>query len=215
MTNVTVTNLVTTTGLEARIFQLAEREPFITSGDLAEAYGSTVKRINQAVKRNPDRFPGDFCFELTESEIGFLRSQNVTANDKSVHSVKARYAPLVFTHAGAMMLSSVLKTPVAAQVSVIIHRAFAEMEQQALRDVQNTLLKLQTEVMARKPSRTMVVQMVKSGWDFHTIWKNIALSRARLADLIRELALLELIEALPEGTPPPERRAQHDLFKES
>ncbi len=200
--------LETVAGVEARIFTLQHRPPFMVASDLAEIYGTTPKALNQAVKRNPDRFPDDFMFSLTEGEIGVLRSQNVTAN---AISSKARYQPLVFTHAGAYGLSAVLKTPVAAQVSVIIHRAFAAMEARALQEAQMLLEKIGAEAISRKPSRYLAKAGSDQGYSFAQI-KALgpdSLSAPKLARTLRELKMLGMIAHLPDGTPD---EAQIQLF---
>lgn len=190
--------LETVAGVEARIFTLQDRPPFMVAGDLAEIYGSEPRYINRAVARNPERFPEDFMFVLTEAEIETLRFQNGTANPVST---KARYAPQVFTHAGALMLSAVLKTPVAAEVSVIIHRAFAAMEARAIKDAQLLLLKIQNEAMVRKPSRIAAKALTDEGLSFSQIHAMTTASAPKLARTLRELKMLGLIERLPEGTP--------------
>jgi len=78
--------------------------------DLAELYGVTTKRLNEQVKRNIDRFPEDFVFQLTEEEAEALRSQNATSNKGRGGQ---RYKPYVFTEHGAVMLANVLKSKVA------------------------------------------------------------------------------------------------------
>lgn len=166
--------------------------------DLAEVYGTSVRALNQAVSRNSNRFPDDFMFVLTEMETMDLRSQNVTAN---VVSTKARYATIVFTHAGANALSGVLKTPVAAGMSVAVHRAFAAMEQKALDDVTFLLAKLQSETTRRKPTRVQVIDGVRAGFDFETIQRMGSTSKPKLAMVARECLALGLIAALPSGTP--------------
>jgi hypothetical protein len=76
--------------------------------DLAGLYKVELKALNQAVKRNLERFPADFMFKLTQAEWAFLRSQFVTAN-KNIS--KVRYLPYVFTEHGVLMLSNVLNSP--------------------------------------------------------------------------------------------------------
>ena len=74
----------------------------LLDSDLAELYGVEVKRLNESVKRNIERFPSDFMFKLTQKEWNILRSQIVTANrDIS----KVRFSPFVFTEHGVLMLS--------------------------------------------------------------------------------------------------------------
>lgn len=82
--------------------------------DLAELYDVETKALNQAVKRNIQRFPEDFMFQLRRQEANFLRSQNVTL--KRGHHLK--YLPYAFTEHGILMLSSVLSSPRAIQVNI-------------------------------------------------------------------------------------------------
>lgn len=185
-------------GIQARIFTLPNRPPFLIAADMAEVYGTTVSRINEAVSRNPERFPEDFRFTLTEAETVDLRSQNATAN---TISTKARYAPVVFTHAGALMLSAVLKTPTAAQVSVIIHRAFAAIEQATLSEVRYLLVKLRTEETILKRIRFMVCEGVQQGLTFEGIWRMSNYSKPKVAAALRECFHMGLINRLPAGMP--------------
>ena len=92
--------------------------------DLARLYGVTTKALNQAVKRNADRFPEDFAYQLTEQEVTDLRSQIVTSKTSRGGS---RYRPWVFTEHGVAMLASVLKSPQAARVNIEIIRAFVRL----------------------------------------------------------------------------------------
>lgn len=200
-----MTTLFDVSGIQARIFTLPNRPPFLIAADLAEVYGTTVSRINEAVSRNPDRFPEDFRFTLSEAETDALRSQNATAN---TISTKVRFAPVVFTHAGALMLSAVLKTPTAAQVSVIIHRAFAAIEQASLSEVRYLLVKLRTEELTRKRIRMQVVAGMTAGHGFEGIRRMGNYSGPALALAIRECLALGLIDRLPKGMP----AMQPDLF---
>ena len=91
--------------------------------DLAELYQVETKVFNQAVKRNMERFPKEFCFQLTREEYNSLRSQIVTSKGKGGR----RYLPYVFTEQGIAMLSAVLRSDVAIQVSIRIMNTFVEM----------------------------------------------------------------------------------------
>jgi hypothetical protein len=82
--------------------------------DLAMLYGVEAKVLNQAVKRNVERFPNDFRFQLTKEEC--LRSQIVTLNEKQGHHLK--YMPYAFTEQGVAMLSSVLRSQTAIEVNI-------------------------------------------------------------------------------------------------
>ena len=91
--------------------------------DLAILYGVEAKVLNQAVKRNVERFPNDFRFQLTKEEC--LRSQIVTLNEKQGQHLK--YMPYAFTEQGVAMLSSVLRSQTAIEVNIQIMRAFVSM----------------------------------------------------------------------------------------
>lgn len=100
----------------------------ILDSDVAMLYHYTTKNINKAVKRNIDRFPEYFCFQLTEMEFQNLRFQFGTLNKKVNNGdVTRKYVPYVFTEQGISMLSGVLKNEIAVKVSVNIMRAFVEM----------------------------------------------------------------------------------------
>jgi phage regulator Rha-like protein len=91
--------------------------------DLAHLYSVETKALKQAVRRNIDRFPADFMFELTREENKSLRSQNVTLK-RGQHS---KYLPFAFTEQGVAMLSSVLKSDRAIQVNIQIMRTFTQL----------------------------------------------------------------------------------------
>ena len=95
--------------------------------DLASLYGVETKVFNQAVRRNVERFPEDFMFQLTEAEAESLRSQIVTLN--AGRGRHAKYAPLAFTEQGVAMLSSVLKSKQAIQINLGIMRTFVRIRQ--------------------------------------------------------------------------------------
>ena len=96
--------------------------------DLADLYGVTVIRMNEQVRRNLDRFPEDFVFQLTLEEAGAVfASRSQFAILKRGQNLK--YAPFVFTEHGAVMLASVLKSPVAVQASIQVVRAFIRLRE--------------------------------------------------------------------------------------
>lgn len=110
--------------------------------DLAEMYGVETRVLNQAVKRNIDRFPSDFMFQLTENEFQNWKSQIVISN-----SVKMglRRRPYAFTELGVSMLSSVLNSKTAIQINMGIMRAFVAVRQLVLNQP-DKIQKLQEEV---------------------------------------------------------------------
>jgi len=95
--------------------------------DVAKLYNYETKKINQAVKRNIKRFPERFCFQLNENEVENLRSQFVTSSLEKENYGGRRYLPYVFTEQGIAMLSGLLKSEIAIQVSINIMDAFVEM----------------------------------------------------------------------------------------
>src|SRR5208283_4086939 len=94
---------------------LIRGEKVLLAQQLAELYGVPVKVLIQAVKRNQERFPDDFAFQLTRQELAHLRSQIVTSN---IGHGGRRYVPYAFTEQGVAMLSSVLRSKRAVQVNV-------------------------------------------------------------------------------------------------
>lgn len=92
--------------------------------DLAELYGVTVKRLNEQIKRNPQRFPADFLFKLTRDEYRNFRPQNAISG--SSHGGR-RYLPYAFTEHGAIMAASVLNSKRAIEMSIFVVRAFVQM----------------------------------------------------------------------------------------
>jgi hypothetical protein len=95
--------------------------------DLAELYETSTKVLKQAVRRNINRFPEDFMFELTEEEFQCLRSQIVTSNRGG-----QRYMPFAFTEQGVAMLSSVLNNERAIEINIAIMRSFVSLRKFAL-----------------------------------------------------------------------------------
>lgn len=119
--SITSPSLVPLERIEGKIL-LLRGEKVLLDEDLAELYGVTTKALNQAVKRNPNRFPADFMFRLTQEETEILRSQSVTASRRNIGA-----PPFAFTEQGVAMLSSVLRSDRAVQVNIEIMRAFVRM----------------------------------------------------------------------------------------
>ena len=111
--------------IKKRIYEIRGQRVMIDR-DLAELYGVETRTLNQAVKRNMERFPEDFVFTLTEQELENWKSQIVISN-----SIKMglRKLPLAFTELGIAMLSSVLRSETAIQVNINIMRAFVMIRQ--------------------------------------------------------------------------------------
>lgn len=111
-------------GLEDLIHEVREQK-IILDEDLARIYGVTTKRLNEQVKRNRERFPADFTFQLTAKESASLRSQIATL--KKGRGQHRKYRPYVFTEHGAIMAANVLNSTRAVQMSVFVVRAFLKM----------------------------------------------------------------------------------------
>ena len=111
--------------IEQRIF-LIRGQKVMLDADLAALYHVATKSLNLAVKRNADRFPADFAFQLTEQEVAGLRFQFETS--KRGRGGR-RYCPYAFTEQGVAMLSSVLRSPRAVNVNIAIMRAFVRLRE--------------------------------------------------------------------------------------
>ena len=106
----------------AKLVFLIRGERVLLDADLADLYDVATKALNQAVKRNLDRFPSDFMFQLTPEEWEEMRSQTVTASRRNVGAL-----PNVFTEQGVAMLSSVLRSQRAVEVNIAIMRTFVQL----------------------------------------------------------------------------------------
>jgi hypothetical protein len=111
--------------IENQIFQVRGQKVLLDS-DLAALYEVEVRTLNQAVKRNAQRFPTDFVFQLKAEESEVLRSQNVIS--RSSHGGR-RYQPYAFTEHGAIMAASVLNSPRAVEMSIFVVRAFLRLRE--------------------------------------------------------------------------------------
>jgi hypothetical protein len=141
-------SLAVTSRIESFIITVRRHRVMLDS-DLAAIYAVTTKALNQAVRRNAERFPPDFVFQLTLQEVANLRSQFVTSNGLAAHSDAGmehkpeehraqvvtgsrggrRYQPYAFTEHGALMAANVLRSPRAVEMSVFVVRAFVRLRQ--------------------------------------------------------------------------------------
>ena len=112
--------------IETRI-RLIRGHRVMLDRDLAELYGVTTKRLNEQVKRNRDRFPDDFMFQLNPVETETCnRSQSATGSQKHRDP---RYRPYAFTEPGAVMVANVLQNPTAIRTSILVVRAFVHLRE--------------------------------------------------------------------------------------
>jgi hypothetical protein len=133
--------------LENLIYEIRGQKVMLDT-DLAAVYGVTVGNLNKAVKRNRDRFPADFAFQLTRQEVADLRFQIGISSSR--HGGR-RYLPYVFTEYGAIMAANVLNSPRAAQMSVFVVRAFVRMRGalSGNRELSGKLAALEKEIKER------------------------------------------------------------------
>lgn len=110
------------------VIQAIRGHKVILDCELAMLYGVEVKRLNEQVKRNRNRFPEDFAFQLTPQEATRMRSQFATASSKR----NLRFLPYAFTEHGAIMAATVLNSTKAVEMSVFVVRAFVKMREQLL-----------------------------------------------------------------------------------
>lgn len=132
--------------IQQRIFSI-RGERVMLDRDLAEMYGVETRVLNQAVRRNSDRFPADFMFQLTDSEVELWKSQIVMSN-----SVKMglRRRPYAFTELGVAMLSSILKSHTAIQINIGIMRAFVAVRQALAAPVSENYIELKGDLRKLK-----------------------------------------------------------------
>ena len=126
--------------------------------DLAELYNVETKVLKQQVKRNIERFPGDFMFELTQEEFNSLRSQFVTSNRGGT-----RYMPMVFTEQGVAMLSSVLNSDRAIAVNIQIIRVFTKMREmlETHKDILQKIDQLQRKEIEQDEKIMLIFEYIK------------------------------------------------------
>jgi len=134
----------------------------LLDADLAELYGVPTKRLNEAVKRNAERFPPDFRFQLTREEAESANcSRSQTATLKRGQNIK--YLPHVFTEHGAIMAATVLNSPEAVSMSVFVVRAFVQMREHILAntDVLKRLAEIDKTLLKHDRSLQIIWQEIQ------------------------------------------------------
>ena len=135
--------------------------------DLASLYEVETKVLNQSVKRNIERFPKDFMFQLKKEEYEVLRSQIVTSKLKAGQRGGRQYLPYVFTEQGVSMLSSVLKSKRAIQINVQIMRTFVKMREWAIenKELAKRLTELENYFIQHCKDNQSDIQELKEAMD--------------------------------------------------
>ena len=143
------TELKIVESIKAHVYMLRGEQVMLDS-DLADIYGYELKAMNQQVKRNIERFPEDFMFQLTREEVDLVKSQIVTSREIQDDNLKSQFVtsswggkrkmPYAFTEQGVAMLATILKTPVADIVSMKIIDAFVYMKRYLSFENKNSII---------------------------------------------------------------------------
>lgn len=143
-------NILTPIPIKDKIHILRNTEVMLDS-DLAELYGVETKRINEAVKNNPDKFPNDFMFICTETEWESLRSK-ISTLDNFGRGQHRKYLPRAFSEQGVYMLATVLKSTQATEVTISIMRTFTKLRHYALEhsDLSKQIYEIRHEMTQNK-----------------------------------------------------------------
>lgn len=155
------------------ILNLPHRAPAILDTDLAEHFGTETKAVNKARSRNPERFPEDFAFQLTRSEIGLLRFQSGTSIKNQLVRGFFERQPWAYTEEGVAMLSGILNTPAAVDASIRIMRLFRETRQE-LYVARTAMEHLSRQLLLKNPTWKKIVH-----------YKSLGLTHAEIARLLR------------------------------
>ena len=153
-------NTISQTEIASKIY-IVKGNRVMLDEDLANLYNVETKVLNQAVKRNPERFPTDFMYQLTEIEYKFLRSQFVTL--KKGQGRHRKYLPYVFTEQGIAMLSSVLNSKEAIRINIQIMRVFIKFRKFILtnKELRLIITKLEKKVNMNKDNIQMLASLIK------------------------------------------------------
>ena len=146
--------------VESRVFMVRGYRVMLDS-DLAEIYGVTTKRLLEQMRRNADRFPKDFTFQLEREEFVDLRSQIATL--KLGRGRHRKYLPYVFTEHGTLMLASVLSSPRAVEMSIYVVRAFVRLREMIVdnKELAAKLAELEYRVTEHDESLAVLVDAVR------------------------------------------------------
>lgn len=152
--------LVVSESIETKILVIRGQKAMLDA-DLAELYGVEIRALNQAVKRNAERFPEDFMFQLTADEHDSLRSQSVTL--KSGRGQHRKYLPFAFTEHGALMLGNVLKSERAVEVSLMVVRAFVHLRElvSGHKELAQKLAQLERKVGAHDKAIAEIINAIR------------------------------------------------------
>ena len=120
-------NVIKYENIESKIIEIRGQKALLDI-DIAELYGVQTKRVNEAVKNNPDKFPADYIFDLSNEEFDSLRSKFSTLKN-SGRGQHSKYLPKAFSEKGLYMLATILKSKVATQTTIAIIETFAKVRE--------------------------------------------------------------------------------------
>lgn len=145
----------------AKRIQFIRGQRVILDTDLAKLYGVETRALNQAIKRNEERFPEDFMFQLSKEEFEGWRSQIVMSNPGAKKGL--RRPPYVFTEAGALQAASVLNSPRAIQVGIYVHRAFVQLRDLLAthKNIARQLMELEKRVTGHDKELGKILELIR------------------------------------------------------
>ena len=145
----------------AHLIFVFRKQKVMLDSDLAILYGVSTGHLNRAVKRNPDRFPPDFMFQLSLEEVHFLKCQ--FGISKPSRGGRRRSRPFVFTEQGVAMLSSVLQSECAVKINIAIMRAFVKLREmlETNRELARKFSKLEQRVGKHDEEITAILEAIR------------------------------------------------------
>jgi hypothetical protein len=170
-----------------RIFIIRDQKVMFDR-DLAELYGVELKALNQAVKRNQERFPSDFMFQLDSNDLDTLWSQNVTMHDLNIRNYMKRNKPYAFTEAGSFALSFVLNSEQANKMGQFIIRAFTHLRRFVLKN-ENLMMELKNNDHLSKTFSNFEKRIEQ---DLIVLYKNNSDKDKRIQLIEEKIKLIEL-----------------------
>lgn len=156
--------------------------------DLAELYGVELKALNQAVKRNQERFPEDFMFQLNSNELDTPWSQSVTMGDLTTINYMKRNKPFVFTEAGSFALSFILNTEKAIEMGQFIIRAFTHLRRFVLKN-ENLMMELKNNDHLSKTFSNFEKRIEH---DLIVLYKNNTMKEKRIYTIEEKIKQIEI-----------------------
>ncbi len=173
--------------ITSRIFIMHDQKVMLDR-DLAELYGVELKALNQAVKRNQERFPIDFMFQLNSDELDTPWSQIVTMGDLTTRNYMKRNKPFVFTEAGSFALSFILNTEKAIEMGQFIIRAFTHLRRFVLKN-ENLMMELKNNDHLSKTFSNFEKRIEQ---DLIVLYKNNSAKDKRLCSLEEKIKSIEV-----------------------